>query len=153
MTLDSTLNAEHVAYPQEVIIFTCTTRGSPILEWFSEEYIGTGGDRLQILSGSDRNISSSSHDVVATRISVTEEDGATVIVSELRIITSIKYPTATVSCSNGDQRFMQSITFRTFGKKIESIVLSILISHMYSNLTGKSSDLKPEGKRYNIIWG
>ena len=115
VTLNSTLNAEHVAHPQDIIIFMCTTRGSPILEWFSDEYIGTGGDRLQILSGSDRNTSSINPDAVATRISVSTENGITVIVSELRVIASIRYPIATVSCSNGAPK-MNNVTFQTIGE-------------------------------------
>ena len=113
--LESSVN---VACPGELVIFTCTTRGTPILEWFSEEYIGTGRDRLQILSESARNTSSVTPDVVAVRINVSIESGVTVIVSELRITASTKYPIATVSCSNGDQRSIQNITFRTFGKTL-----------------------------------
>lgn len=116
--LESSLNVDQLACPDDLVIFTCTTRGTPILEWFSEEYIGTGGDRLQILSESARNTSSITPDAVAVRISVSRENGVTVIVSELRIIASTKYPTATVSCSNGDLRFIQNITFRTFGKTL-----------------------------------
>ena len=116
--LENSLNTDRLACPGELVIFTCTTRETPILEWFSEEYIGTGGDRLQILSESARNTSSITPDAVAVRINVSSENGVTVIVSELRIIASIKYPTATVSCSNGDQRFIQNITFRTFGKTL-----------------------------------
>ena len=115
MTVTSTLNAEHMAYPQNIIIFTCTTRGSPILEWFSEEYIGTGRDRLQILSESNRNTSSITPDAIATRISVTNENGIIVIVSELRVIASIQYPNATVSCSNGSPKTI-NIMFQTVGE-------------------------------------
>ena len=129
VTLTSTLIAEHVVYPQDIIIFMCTTRGSPILEWFSEEYIGTRGDRLQILSISDRNISSINPNVVATRINVTNENGVVVIVSELRIIASIQYPNATVSCSNGSPKKID-IMFQTLGEShlltIPSIVVTII---------------------------
>jgi hypothetical protein len=114
--LESSFNADRLACPGDVITFTCITRGSPILEWFSEEYIGTGRDRLQILSESTRNTSSITPDAVAIRINVTSVSGVTVIVSELRITASTKYPTATVSCSNGDQSLLQNITFRIFGK-------------------------------------
>ena len=55
------------------------------------------------------------------RIIVTEKGGTTVIVSELGIIMSTTYPTATVLCSNGDQRFMP---FRTFGKKLKALYLA-----------------------------
>ena len=115
MTVNSTLNAEHVAHPQDIITFTCTTRGSPILEWFSEEYIGTGGNRLQILSGSNRNTSSISPDVVATRLNVITENKIIVIVSELKIVASIRYPIATVSCSNGSPK-RSNVTFQTVGE-------------------------------------
>ena len=115
MTLDSTLNAGQVAYPQDVITFTCMTRESQILEWFSEEYIGTGRDRLQILSESNRNTSSITPDVIATRISVTTENGIVVIVSELRIVASIEYPNATVSCGNGSPKKV-NVTFQTVGE-------------------------------------
>ena len=47
--LTSTLSGDRFICSGEVVIFTCTTRESPILEWFSEEYIGTGGDQLQRL--------------------------------------------------------------------------------------------------------
>ena len=126
MVLESTLSGDRFICSGEVVIFTCTTRGSPILEWFSEEYIGTGGDRLQILSGSNRNTSSINPDAVATRISVTDDNGVIVIVSELRIIASISYPTATVSCSNGDPRLMQNTTFRIFGK---STTLHVIVCY------------------------
>ena len=121
MTLNSTLNAKHVARPQDIITFTCTTRGSPILEWFSEEYIGTGGDRLQILSGSNRNTSSVNSKAVATRISVTTENGITVIVSELRIIASLQHPIATIACSNGSPK-KNNITFQTLGECFNSLL-------------------------------
>jgi hypothetical protein len=91
------------------------------LEWFSEQYIGTGRDRLQILSESDRNTSSKTPDAVASRINVTRDDGIVVIVSELRIIASILHPNATVSCSSGSPKKI-NITFQTVG---ESYLLSL----------------------------
>jgi hypothetical protein len=115
VTLTSTLNAERVVYPQDIVIFICTTRGSPILEWFSEQYIGTGRDRLQILSESDRNTSTITPDAVATRINATTNDGIIVIVSELRIKASMLYPNATVSCSNGSPKKV-NIMFQTIGE-------------------------------------
>ena len=139
VVLESTLNADRLVCSGEVVIFTCTTKGSPILEWFSEEYIGTGRDRLQILSESDRNTSSINPDAVATRINVTRDNGVIVIVSELRIMVSTKYPTATVSCSNGDQRSIQNITFRIFGKTLDKIYRTIIYY----------SKLKSEGKIYD----
>jgi hypothetical protein len=114
-------------YPQDIIIFTCTTRGSPILEWFSEQYIGTGRDRLQISSENDRNTSSITPgpDAVATRINITRDDGIVVIVSELRIIASILYPNATISCSNGSPKNV-NMTFQTIGESFYSLLCEII---------------------------
>ena len=69
--LESSLNADQPVYSGELAFFMCTTKGLPILEWFSEEYIGTGGDRVQILSISDWNSNRITPDAVATRINVT----------------------------------------------------------------------------------
>jgi hypothetical protein len=118
VTLISTLTAELIAYQQQAIVFTCTTRGSGILNWQSAEYIapGTDGLPLQILSlGNTTTLQSSSDpNTVATRIKVSNNNGVTVIVSELRIIASLMYPTATILCYI-DAESPQKITFRTTG--------------------------------------
>ena len=118
VTLNSTLNAQLSTKPQVRINFTCITRGSDILEWISDEYIGPGGDRLQILSSSGRTtaISNSNPDTIATRISVDTENEEVIIVSKLSILVSSQYQTATVTCSNSDKGIMQNITFQTIGK-------------------------------------
>ena len=119
--LSNILLNQRLAIPQLRVNFTCTTRGSDILEWLSDEYIGPGGDRLQILSGSSRNsaTSNSNPDTVATRISVTTENGKVVIMSILSIVVSAQYPTATITCSNSDRGIKQNITFKlTKGRKI-----------------------------------
>ena len=116
MTLTSILNNELIAHPQEMVVFTCITRGSGILNWFSNEYIGSDGLPLQILSGGSTVTvpSNSNPNTVATRINVTT-NGEIVIISELRIVASAQYPTATVSCDNGDVQSRRSITFHTAG--------------------------------------
>ena len=118
--LSSTLNLQFAAKLQVKINFTCITRGSDILEWISDEYIGPGGDRLQILSSSGRTtaISNSNPDTIATRISVDTENGEVVIVSMLSILVSSQYPTATIICSNSDKGIMQNITFQIVTGKL-----------------------------------
>ena len=114
--LTSTLNAELAAYPQEMVIFTCTTKGSGILNWFSDEYIGMDGLPLQILSIGNTTTVKSSGDpnTVATRISVTNNNGVTEIVSELKIVATLMYPKATVLCYI-DADSPQKISFTTAG--------------------------------------
>ena len=118
VTLSSTLNADRVAVSQQQIIFTCITRGSPILEWFSEEYIGTGDDRLQFPSIHCIGVNKTSRidpNAVATCLSVSQA-GETVIQSQLIIIASLDHPQATVTCSNNGHGIRKNITFITVGK-------------------------------------
>ena len=75
--LNSTLSDEHVANPHEIVIFTCESRSAGILEWFSDEYIGTNGVRLQILSVGNTTTVPSNTDpnTIASRINVTFDNG------------------------------------------------------------------------------
>ena len=113
MTLISTLNAEFTVKPFQMVVFTCTARVAGVLNWFSDEYIGTDGLPLQIIGVGNTTTARSNTDpnTVAVRISVTDDNGVIVIVSELRIIISIQYLMATVSCDNGDRQLRQSISF------------------------------------------
>ena len=118
--MSSTLNADQIAAPLQRIIFTCITRGSDILEWASEEYIGSGGARLQLLSIDcvERNeMSRINPNTTATCVSVSQTgDGTTVIVSQLMITASIDHPLATVACSNNGHGSRENITFQIIGK-------------------------------------
>ena len=74
ITLTSTLkNGE--AFDGQRITITCVTRGSVILDWLSDEYIGIS--KLQILTVTEANspvISNSNRDTIAWMIRVTNED-------------------------------------------------------------------------------
>ena len=116
MILSSTLTPL-LAYPHQVVTFTCTTRGSGILEWRSVEY--TGNISLQILSLShapNSVVSRSNPDTVATRVSTTSENGVSVITSELLIIASTLYPNSTITCGNNGRGSTRNITFQTAGE-------------------------------------
>ncbi len=93
-------------------------RGSNVLEWNSAEYIRQGGLPLQLLSfnNTDTNVSSTTRpSTYAVRLSVTRENGRTVIVSHLRIIASTQYPVVTVICGT---HFSKKITFQTLSSGI-----------------------------------
>ena len=85
----------------EIKEFNCTTIGSSIMAWYSEEYIGVND--LQILSHNRAATVVSSVNnpsTIATRLSSTVENGLPVIVSQLRIVVSSQYQTASVTCRN-----------------------------------------------------
>ena len=113
--LTSTLSDDHVAHPQEKLVFLCETRGSLILEWYSDEFIGRNGERLQLLSidCTSRNYSSNTNpNTVATCLHVSNEDGDTVILSQLCILVSGDFQTATVTCLNNGVGSRNSTTFQ-----------------------------------------
>ena len=92
--LNSTLNTRLMAYPEQQVMFTCVTRGTDILEWRSEEHIGTGGDSLQFLSiERPGDIKSKSHNpsTVATLVSISMDSGDNEIVSNLHVIASSRF--------------------------------------------------------------
>ena len=107
--MTSTLNAARVALPLERIIFTCTTSGTSIQEWYSDEYITGGDDRIQLHAGR-RNGTGRAASAMIVSIS-SDENGLRVIVSELYIIVSAQYPMPTVSCGNNGQGMRENITF------------------------------------------
>ena len=116
--LNSTLIRGNLSYAQQRIIFTCVTRNSTILEWQSDEHIGTNGDDIQIYSvGSRVNVTSVTIPTTyATRVNVTMENpGITVIVSQLIITASDRFPISSVTCGISGQGPRQTITFNTIG--------------------------------------
>jgi hypothetical protein len=116
VALNSTLTSELMGEPSQIVLFTCISTGSGIINWYSDEYIGTDGLPLQIIAvGNTTSVHSSSDpNTIASKINVTNVNGEVVIVSKLRIIISSRYYVATVSCDNGDRRSRQSITFSMF---------------------------------------
>ena len=115
--LNSTLIRGHLALPQQQVVFTCVARNSTILEWQSNEHIGTDGDNILILSvGSRDNVTSATIPTTyATQVSVTIENGITVIVSRLFITTSERFPTSSVTCRIYGRGSTKTIPFNTTG--------------------------------------
>ena len=84
-------------------------RNYTLLEWRSDEYIGIGNTIPIYSSGSRDNLTSG--DTYATRVSVTVEDGVTVIVSQLHITASELFPISSVTCSVDGNGSRKTITF------------------------------------------
>ena len=94
------------------------TRNSTILEWQSNEHIGTDGDDIQIYSvGSRVNVTSVTIPTTyATRVSVIMKNpGIAMIVSQLFITASNRFPTSSVTCGINGLGPRQTITFNTIG--------------------------------------
>ena len=110
MFLSSSLNGRPTAYHQQTIRFMCETRGSDILGWSSEEYIGQGA--LLEFTFIDRPGSTQSHgNAIATLVSITNESGQTVLMSTLQITVSSQFSTSSVICHNIGSGAVNSTTF------------------------------------------
>ena len=118
--MSSTLICGHLALPGQQVIFTCVVRNSTILEWQSNEHIGTDGDDIQIYSVGPRNnvTSVTIPTTYATRVSVTMENGITEIVSQLFITTADRFPTSSVTCGINTLGPRKTISFNTTGMAI-----------------------------------
>ena len=129
VSLNSTLIHGEFALLEQSLVFTCVTRNGTILVWQSEY---TGNRHIQIYNVGPRdnvtNIGNPS--TYATRVSVTEENGVIVIVSQLHITASDQFPTASVTCWIGEQAGSQeTISFKsvTTGTCISKFVKLIMI--------------------------
>ena len=115
--LNSTLIGGNRTYSHQWVVFKCIARNTTILEWQSDEYIGRGGNSIQIYNAGDRdNVTSRANpNTYATRVSVMVENGITVIVSQLFIRASEMFPTSSVTCRIDGRGPSETISFSIIG--------------------------------------
>ena len=132
---------EYVAKPQQLLVFTCVTVQSGILEWRSDEYIGQG-IAIQLLSINciGHNFSSGNNLAIGTCINVTNDGGAEVIVSELYVVASLQHPTATVTCRNNGVGTSMQIRFNTTGEYSVHVYIHVYISSTYHHSVPSALD-------------
>ena len=88
------------------------------MEWFSEDYIGVGGDLIEISSQDEgSNQTRLGGTTVATRIGVYSDNGITVIVSQLHITASDQFPMSSVTCRINTRGPNETVSFNTTGIK------------------------------------
>ena len=103
------LRGEYVTYPQQRVYFMCTTTGSNIQEWYSNEYITGIDDRIQLHEG---RRTGSGRAANTTIISITvNELGEKVVISRLSLVASTQFLVSTVSCGNNGYGMRDNITF------------------------------------------
>ena len=116
--LYSTVDPGSTVEPNVTVNFTCVTRGFPILDWTSNEYISMRGERIEYDPDCTRGDHTTPIDQNTTpsclNASTQIENGRTIIIieSQLTIVTSAKYANATVSCSGNGNPAREDFTFR-----------------------------------------
>ena len=122
-----------VTSPGETVVITCTTRGTHILEWISDQYIGAG--RLQITSfphDPDRVDSTDNRATFASRVNVTTENEEMVIVSQLHIVASAQYPDSSVTCRNNGHQSSKDVSFQVIAiGKLVHVCHSVLPCYIF----------------------
>ena len=114
-TLHLTVYGAPIAYVDEMVTFTCVVRGSNSMAWTSEEYIGTGGQRLELSAAEPvgtRYPAVRNSQTVAELVSARIDE---IIVTKLHIRIRSNYQTASVQCHNINAGTMNSTTFLLAG--------------------------------------
>ena len=88
--------------PGDEVNIICETRGSSVMAWSSDEYIGLGSLlEIRIVDNiGDRCTSSVNPNTIATLINNTVEDGVQVLVSQLHIRVLSQLMSSSVTCIN-----------------------------------------------------
>ena len=117
-TLDSTPPGGSTLYNNQPISVTCTTRGSQVLIWESEEYIGQG-NHVTVASSDQPGTTIpcfTDLEVAALVISTSNTPGEEMIESLLKINVTSTYPNFTITCRNNDLGRTDSVSYHTTGK-------------------------------------
>lgn len=114
--LSSTLLPGKVLCPGEEVIFTCVTRGSSIIAWMSDEYIG-GGKQLEFSTENEIG----EHKVtrfgaIATLVNKSDDgEMITVLESQLQVNISANFTDPSVTCVHVATYSRNTSRFRVLG--------------------------------------
>ena len=115
VTLNITLNSGNIVRPGDNITFICTTIGSSIIAWSSDEYIGIGGVRLELFAFTTSRESSQISTATAILLNTTyNSEGDIVLTSTLSLI-AMGIPYISVTCVNIGRETNSTITQNVLG--------------------------------------
>ena len=139
------LHNGNLACSGDQITFECETRGSSIISWTSDEYIGQGDTLLQFSSADPAEMRrlDGIGDTVAILTVNRIENGVQVLVSTLCVTATSMYPNPSVICIHGNESRSKA-NFSVIGKHNYYSILCIffIFSLPYSDL----SNLGGEGE-------
>ena len=116
MMLTHDLIEGNQAYDGQRVAFWCIIVGlDTVVTWRSQDYIGTGGDVLQLASADPAGQTASNSrnpTTVATLINTTRNGGVTTTISELQLTASSQSSVSNVSCGVNGQGPVNTTLFR-----------------------------------------
>lgn len=114
--------------PGEVITFTCTTIGSPIIAWISDEYIAPGGVQLAFATVDTIGDTETSSRYLSTVATLTGNLLASqTLTSTLQLTVSAEYQVSSVTCVNVGSGDQQSANITSLGKTLHIMFKSVQI--------------------------
>ena len=110
----SDISTGEIVCPGDIIVFTCTTRGSAIISWTGDDYVGDqiGFNTANMVNETRRG--STNPNTVATLISNTF-DGTPVLVSQLQITVSTVSSNQSVVCIHNSDGIRETVAFQVIG--------------------------------------
>ena len=117
-TLRTAITGVKVAYDGEVVTFTCVTRNSLTIAWSGNDYVGAGGNRLELTVHDpiESPIRTSTGRGNATLISVDQSmPENTILKSQLRIRVVSTFQTSSVTCHSVATDVTNTTTFYVAG--------------------------------------
>ena len=114
-TLHTTITGVPVAFEGEIVSFTCETRNSGNLAWSSNDYIGTGGNRLELIAADPQGTSRTVQTGLANATLIRVDQSVPILVSELHVRVVARYQTSSVTCHNIGTDETSNITFYVAG--------------------------------------
>ena len=123
-SLTTTLHGGQPACRGSVVTFTCETRGSNVIVWISDTYIGSEqlGFVAATSSPGDTRTSLSNPNTLATLTSEYEDQGMTVLESTLRITALPDPQNASATCIHAVSGNTRTIYFQVIGESYDNIL-------------------------------
>ena len=112
VTLNTPLNIGDVRHGDR-LVFTCTTRGSNLLSWTSDDYIGHNGGTLTLATVN--SVRSPNSYTNATLFENRFDNGVQVLISQLQIIVQPNFFSSSVTCRNAITGEEQTANFTPIG--------------------------------------
>ena len=114
-----TRNVQSKVCSGEELIFTCVTKGSQILAWSSDEYIGSLGVQLEFTLSDTPGFLRASDDNPQTLATLISTDSTMrIMVSTLRIIVSANMAYPSVTCEHRSSGRSQTLAFQYLGMSL-----------------------------------
>ncbi len=107
----SNISTSEVVCPGNIVVFTCTTRGSAVISWTGDDYVGDqiGFNAANMIG--DKRQGSANPNTIATLINNTL-DGTPVLVSQLQINVLTVSSNQSVVCIHNSDGIRETVTFQ-----------------------------------------